>query len=136
MYIGVRINASTLLLLILSILITLISIAYKSFAITKTFYIFTIFIFLFGILTTLILDYVFFGKDALFPNFISRYTRRWKGFIWMIQIFLAYFLVILIFLIIREGIFSKISGLDLFRSLILGSNIYLWFLTIYVFLKT
>jgi len=100
------------------------------------YYIFTAFIFLFGLVTTLLLDYAFFGLGALFPHYISRFTKRWRGYVWMIHILLIYFLVILVYLIIREGIFSEISGIDLFRSLILGANIYLWFLTLYVFLKS
>jgi len=54
----------------------------------------------------------------------------------MIHIILIYFLIILVYLIIRQGIFSEISGMDLFRSLMLGSNIYLWFLTLYIFFKS
>ena len=131
-----RLNTSTLLLLLLSILITAFSLAFKSFSISKSYLVFTAFIFLFGLVTTLLLDYAFFGSNALFPHFISRFTRRWKGYVWMIHIILIYFLIILIYLIIEQGIFSEISGIDLFRSLMLGSNIYLWFLTLYVFFKS
>ena len=131
-----RLNTSTLLLLLLSIFITAFSLVYKSFSISKTYFVFTAFIFLFGLVTTLLLDYAFFGIRALFPHYISRFTRRWKGYVWMIHIILIYFLIILVYLIIRQGIFSKISGIDLFRSLMLGSNIYLWFLTLYVFFKS